>query len=77
MANCSAFARRRSRIRRAVKKKSELEAFDVATHLRTPEEMAAYLDACIVESDGDSAFIAKALGDIARALSGAVRRAES
>ncbi|SFS09543.1 probable addiction module antidote protein [Stenotrophomonas maltophilia] len=51
----------------AVKKKSELEVFDVATHLRTPEEMAAYLDACIVESDGDSAFIAKALGDIARA----------
>jgi probable addiction module antidote protein len=29
--------------------------------------MAAYLDACIEESDGDSAFIAKALGDIARA----------
>ena len=29
--------------------------------------MAAYLDACIDESDGDSAFIAKALGDIARA----------
>nr|WP_227255247.1 hypothetical protein [Stenotrophomonas sp. MA5] len=61
----------------AVKKKSELEAFDVATHLRTPEEMAAYLDACIVESNGDSAFTAKTLGDIARALSGAVRRAES
>jgi probable addiction module antidote protein len=29
--------------------------------------MAAYLDACIVESDDDSAFMAKALGDIARA----------
>jgi len=29
--------------------------------------MALYLDACIVESDGDPAFIAKALGDIARA----------
>jgi probable addiction module antidote protein len=35
--------------------------------LRTPEEMAAYLDVCIEESNGDSAFIAKALGDIARA----------
>jgi probable addiction module antidote protein len=49
------------------KKNAQLERFDVAEHLRTPEEMAAYLDACIVESDGDSAFIAKALGDIARA----------
>jgi probable addiction module antidote protein len=29
--------------------------------------MAAYLDACIEESDGDASFIAKALGDIARA----------
>ena len=29
--------------------------------------MAAYLEACIEEADGDAAFIAKALGDIARA----------
>ena len=41
--------------------------YDVAEHLRTPEEMAAYLDACLEEADGDAAFIAKALGDIARA----------
>jgi probable addiction module antidote protein len=41
--------------------------YDVAEHLRTPEEMAAYLEACIEEADGDVAFIAKALGDIARA----------
>ena len=41
--------------------------YDVADHLRTPKEMALYLDACIEESDGDAAFIAKALGDIARA----------
>ena len=41
--------------------------YDVAEHLRTPEEMAAYLEACIEEADGDAAFIAKALGDIARA----------
>lgn len=41
--------------------------YDVAEHLRTPEEMAMYLDACFEESDGDAAFIAKALGDIARA----------
>ena len=36
-------------------------------HLRTPEEMAAYLEACLEEADGDAAFVAKALGDIARA----------
>lgn len=41
--------------------------YDVAEHLRNPEEMAAYLEACLEEADGDAAFIAKALGDIARA----------
>jgi probable addiction module antidote protein len=41
--------------------------FDIAEHLRTEEEMAAYLDACIEESDNDAAFIAKALGHIAKA----------
>jgi probable addiction module antidote protein len=29
--------------------------------------MAAYLEACIEESEGDAAFISKAFGDIARA----------
>jgi len=41
--------------------------YDVAEHLRTPEEMAAYLEACLEEANGDATFIAKALGDIARA----------
>ena len=41
--------------------------YDVAEHLRTPEEMAAYLEACLEEANGEAAFIAKALGDIARA----------
>ena len=41
--------------------------YDVAEHLRTPEEMAAYLEACLEESQGNGAFVAKALGDIARA----------
>jgi probable addiction module antidote protein len=41
--------------------------YDVAEHLRTPEERAAYLEACLAEAEGDAAFIAKALGDIARA----------
>jgi probable addiction module antidote protein len=41
--------------------------YDVAEHLRTPKEMAAYLEACFEEANGDAAFIAKALGDVARA----------
>ena len=48
-------------------KKTITTRYDVAEHLRTPEEMAAYLEACLEEADGDAAFIAKALGDIARA----------
>jgi probable addiction module antidote protein len=48
-------------------KKTTTSRYDVAEHLRTPEEMAAYLEACLEEANGDAAFIAKALGDIARA----------
>jgi probable addiction module antidote protein len=47
--------------------KTKTSRYDVAEHLRTQEEMAAYLEACIEEADGDAAFIAKALGNIARA----------
>ena len=47
--------------------KTATTRYDVAEHLRTPEEMAAYLEASIEEAKGDAAFIAKALGDIARA----------
>lgn len=45
---------------------TKLHDYDVSEHLRTSEEMAAYLEASIAESDGDAAFVAKALGDIAR-----------
>lgn len=48
-------------------KKTTTTKYDVSEHLRNPEEMAAYLEACLEEADGDAAFIAKALGDIARA----------
>lgn len=41
---------------------TKLYNYDVAKHLRTPDEMAAYLEAAIEESDGDAAFIAMALG---------------
>jgi probable addiction module antidote protein len=47
--------------------KTKTTRYEVAEHLRTPEEMAAYLEACFEEANGDAAFIAKALGDIARA----------
>jgi probable addiction module antidote protein len=42
-------------------------AYDVAEHLRTPAEMAAYLDAWLEEASDDVSGIARALGDIARA----------
>lgn len=47
--------------------KTKTTRYDIAEHLRTPEEMAAYLEACLEEANGDAAFIAKALGDIAKA----------
>lgn len=47
--------------------KTTTTAYDVAEHLRTPEEMAAYLDAWFEEAPDDVAGIARALGDIARA----------
>lgn len=48
-------------------RKTSTSRYDVADHLRTPEDMAAYLEACLEEANGDAAFVAKALGDIARA----------
>jgi len=47
--------------------KTKTTRYDIAEHLRTPEEMAAYLEACLEEANGNAAFVAKALGDIARA----------
>lgn len=47
--------------------KTQTTRYDVAEHLRSPEEMAAYLEAWMEDAHGDAASIAKALGDIARA----------
>ena len=47
--------------------KTKLVPYDVAEQLRTPEEMAAYLDAWLAEAPEDAAGISRALGDIARA----------
>ena len=45
----------------------KLRKWDSAEHLKTDEEMALYLEACLEEAGDDAAFIAKALGTIARA----------
>jgi len=45
--------------------KTRTRPWDVAEHLETEEDMAAYLEAVLQE--GDSALVAAALGDIARA----------
>jgi probable addiction module antidote protein len=55
--------------------KTATTRYDVAEHLRTPEEMAAYLEACLEEANGDAAFLAKARGDIARAKGAPARTA--
>jgi probable addiction module antidote protein len=46
-------------------KKEITSSWDVAEHLETEEDMAAYLEAALEEND--PALIAAALGDIARA----------
>ena len=47
--------------------KVALRKWDVVEHLKNEEDMAAYLEAAIEEAGDDAAFIAKVLGDIARA----------
>ena len=46
---------------------AKFSRYDVADYLNSEEDMAAYLEACFEEADNDAAFIAAALGDIARA----------
>lgn len=41
--------------------------YDTAEHLKTDADIAAYFDACLEEAGDDPAFIAHALGIIARA----------
>lgn len=47
----------------------KLRKWDSAEHLKTDEDMVLYLQACMEEAGDDAAFIAKALGNIARAKS--------
>lgn len=41
--------------------------YDTAENLRTPEEIALYLEACLDEAGDDAAFVVHALGVVARA----------
>ncbi len=47
------------------RKKIETRPWDVAEHLKSDKDIAAYLEAVL--EDGDPALVAAALGDIARA----------
>lgn len=47
--------------------KVKLRKWDVVEHLQTEEDMALYFAAAVEEAGDDAAFIAKVLGDIARA----------
>ena len=48
-------------------KKTTTTRYDVAEHLRSPEEMALYLEACLAEAGGDTPSFVMALSDVARA----------
>jgi probable addiction module antidote protein len=47
--------------------KVKFSKYDVADYLKSEEDMAAYLEACFEEGGDDAAFIAAAIGDVARA----------
>ena len=47
--------------------KTGFKTYDVADYLKSEVDMALYLEACFEEAGDDAAFIATALGDIARA----------
>jgi probable addiction module antidote protein len=49
------------------RKKAKFSRYDVADYLKSKEDLAAYLDACMEEAGNDAAYIAAALGDVARA----------
>lgn len=47
--------------------KETFSRYDTADYLKSEEDMVAYLEACMEEAGDDPAFIAVALGNIARA----------
>ena len=46
--------------------KETFSRYDTADYLKSEEDMVAYLEACMEEAGDDPAFIAVALGNIAR-----------
>jgi probable addiction module antidote protein len=51
----------------AKKRKIKLTDWDSASYLKTEEDCRLYLQACFMDAGDDAAFIAKALGIVARA----------
>jgi probable addiction module antidote protein len=47
--------------------KVTVSRYDSADYLKTEEDMAAYLEACLQEAPDDASYLAAALGTIARA----------
>lgn len=45
----------------------KLKEWNILDHLKTPEEMTLYLEACLDEAGDDSEFIVKTLCEIAKA----------
>jgi len=49
------------------RKKEQFSRWDAADYLKSDDDMAAYLQACLDEAPDDPTLIVAALGDIARA----------
>src|SRR6185436_11397891 len=49
------------------RRKEKFSPYNVADYLKSKEELAAYLNACMEESGDDATYIAAALGDVGRA----------
>jgi len=49
------------------RKKESFSRYDTADYLKSEKDIVAYLEACMEEAGDDPAFIAHALGNIARA----------
>ena len=50
-----------------MKKSTETTPYDVTEHIRTPQEMAAYIDAWLDISPDDTLGVANALGNVVQA----------
>jgi probable addiction module antidote protein len=59
--------KRQIRTKAKAKTKIKTRVWDVAEHLRDEEDIVAYIEAAQEEAPDDAAFMAKVLGDVARA----------